>query len=434
MRTFRIESDPELSQDEQQGEVLVSLVDLIRHMHPYSLRVDLVKEEKTREPREPQEEDVFVDVVGDDEPEDTLQGISGFSPRSQCDLLSEHRVAAAAPKSKTGLGKQTSVAGRKEKLKMCSSGDGEQNRDGIGHQKPQKSILATMGHARVKKKVSFSPDLALVYEYQAECDWSDTPSSENNKTPDSDSEAVTSEENPTETSPNTPSQHGIAKPKSISLQEYRLLRRKALPKEERKIDYKTKWPSIPEPPRELPAIPCIPGYNPPQVNPRTSFANAKSSPSGSPTKPKRNLHPLSQPKQTAIQAVDPPNPVFVPLPKPALTSIKTSEEQSIKQQKTAASHPTHLNLQLQVAEDQTSGAQEVLSVGGSPVAEVPPPKCSSVIMATTKARVSAPSLLMRGRPSQGPRRRPPLVQIPAVIRDHHCAEEEHQKSTDEMGK
>uniref|UniRef100_A0A1A7WJP0 Peroxisome proliferator-activated receptor gamma, coactivator-related 1 n=2 Tax=Iconisemion striatum TaxID=60296 RepID=A0A1A7WJP0_9TELE len=49
------------------------------------------------------------------------------------------------------------------------------------------------------------------------------------------------------------------KPKSLSLQEYRRLRQLKKPTPMEKQDHSsTKWPTLPEPPKELPPIPCLP--------------------------------------------------------------------------------------------------------------------------------------------------------------------------------
>ncbi|KAK0135618.1 Peroxisome proliferator-activated receptor gamma coactivator-related protein 1 [Merluccius polli] len=49
------------------------------------------------------------------------------------------------------------------------------------------------------------------------------------------------------------------KPKSLSLAEYRRLRQQKKPAPIKKLeDHSTKWPSLPEPPKELPPIPCLP--------------------------------------------------------------------------------------------------------------------------------------------------------------------------------
>uniref|UniRef100_A0A1A8FW66 Peroxisome proliferator-activated receptor gamma, coactivator-related 1 n=1 Tax=Nothobranchius korthausae TaxID=1143690 RepID=A0A1A8FW66_9TELE len=53
------------------------------------------------------------------------------------------------------------------------------------------------------------------------------------------------------------------KPKSLSLQEYRRLRQLKKPTPMEKQDHNsTKWPTLPEPPKELPPIPCLPYPNP----------------------------------------------------------------------------------------------------------------------------------------------------------------------------
>ncbi|KAM3862955.1 peroxisome proliferator-activated receptor gamma coactivator-related protein 1 [Diretmus argenteus] len=53
------------------------------------------------------------------------------------------------------------------------------------------------------------------------------------------------------------------KPKPLSLAEYRRLRQQKKPAPvEKQDDHSTKWPSLPEPPKELPPIPCLPDPNP----------------------------------------------------------------------------------------------------------------------------------------------------------------------------
>lgn len=70
-------------------------------------------------------------------------------------------------------------------------------------------------------------------------------------------EDMSSKEEPTMSQPSEP------KPKSLSLQEYRRLRQHKKPSPPEKTgDNSTKWPSLMEPPRELPPIPCLPDPNP----------------------------------------------------------------------------------------------------------------------------------------------------------------------------
>lgn len=69
--------------------------------------------------------------------------------------------------------------------------------------------------------------------------------------------AVPSEQQPGASQPTEPKQ------KSLSLQQYRLLRQqKKLSPPEKVGDNSTKWPTLPEAPKELPPIPCLPDPNP----------------------------------------------------------------------------------------------------------------------------------------------------------------------------
>ncbi|XP_073729223.1 uncharacterized protein pprc1 [Misgurnus anguillicaudatus] len=57
-------------------------------------------------------------------------------------------------------------------------------------------------------------------------------------------------------------QNNEIKPKPLSLQQYRLLRQQKKPDPINKNeDYSTKWPTLPEAPKELPPIPCLPESN-----------------------------------------------------------------------------------------------------------------------------------------------------------------------------
>uniref|UniRef100_A0A4W4HBT7 Uncharacterized protein n=1 Tax=Electrophorus electricus TaxID=8005 RepID=A0A4W4HBT7_ELEEL len=386
VRTFRIESDPALYHDEHQdGNVSVWLVDLVRHMHPYSLRMGLDQEKKRTE--EFPEEDMFVDVVGDDdEVGENLLGVSGVSPLAHSEVGQDVESSVEKPEEET--------------LKMCSSVSGEQNKND-DTKKPHKSVLAKMGNTgRIKKKVRFAPDISSIHEYQLDdeacaCDLKYGLSSEacegDVKIAGAGS-AGSSEQ--IEASEMLPSQHGNTKPRSISLQEYRLLKRKTLPEEERKWDHRTKWPPVPEIPGDLLPIPCIPGYNPPLRHLKPSPANAKLSVPYSVTRPKRKTHlPLtSAPNQKAlgpvsVHAVDPPNPVTLPL----------------------------------------------LSPDPQPQPAVKEEECSPTVAGTRKANVSAPSSPMRATPVVASRRRPPLVKLPATAGGHQRGEEPSKESSNEMG-
>ncbi|XP_076017072.1 peroxisome proliferator-activated receptor gamma coactivator-related protein 1 [Genypterus blacodes] len=65
------------------------------------------------------------------------------------------------------------------------------------------------------------------------------------------------------------------KPKSLSLKEYwRLRQQKKLAPSEKQEDHSTKWPSLPELPKELPPIPCLPDPSPKDPR-RTHLPTAK---------------------------------------------------------------------------------------------------------------------------------------------------------------
>ncbi|XP_041866271.1 peroxisome proliferator-activated receptor gamma coactivator-related protein 1 [Melanotaenia boesemani] len=78
------------------------------------------------------------------------------------------------------------------------------------------------------------------------------------------SAAVASSESPEIPSPvSVVSAVPESKPKSLSLEEYRRLRQQKKPAPvEKQDDNSTKWPSLPELPKELPPIPCLPDPNP----------------------------------------------------------------------------------------------------------------------------------------------------------------------------
>lgn len=422
MRIFRIESDPEIYREEQQdGFVTVSLVDLVRHMHPYSLRVAVDKKGSLRNVKELQEEDVFVDVVGDDDTEETPLGMPVAS--TLFDLGSEQIVPHPQTPAVSSAAHNAQVC-QEDMLKLCMPNSGEQEEeDAAAHR-----VLSKAGTCgRRKKKVRFAPDLASIHMYQVEdeANEGDVPDalSSADHTDDlkmADSQASALSGNSTEAK-KTPSQNGNTKLKTLSLQEYRLLRQKMLPQEAKKTDFRTKWPSVPKTPKELPPIPCMPGYNSSQVNVQTASSNIKTPTPGALARSRRSLHlPLkSFPKQNAlvrmpVQDVDPPNPVIVPLWSDAKILPPLSEEQ--KEIGKFQANQTNLNLPSAV---QNSNVRTPLS------------KCSRTVSAIVKTNISAPSSspvsILPMQASQGSL---PQVQIPVP---NHCAEEKRQESTGEIG-
>uniref|UniRef100_A0A665UYK7 Peroxisome proliferator-activated receptor gamma coactivator-related protein 1-like n=1 Tax=Echeneis naucrates TaxID=173247 RepID=A0A665UYK7_ECHNA len=63
---------------------------------------------------------------------------------------------------------------------------------------------------------------------------------------------------------------GETKAKSLSLQQYRQLRQRRQPLVEKQGNYTTKWPSVPEPPKELSPILCLPGQRQNSCGPKTT--------------------------------------------------------------------------------------------------------------------------------------------------------------------
>ncbi|XP_016374192.1 peroxisome proliferator-activated receptor gamma coactivator-related protein 1 isoform X2 [Sinocyclocheilus rhinocerous] len=128
---------------------------------------------------------------------------------------------------------------------------------------PKRSALVKTSDAgRVKKTVTFALNLISVHEIPPDDEEiSESTSCKNN---------ITSSQ----------------KPKALSLDQYRLLRQKQPPLEDKRMDFRTKWPSLPElPNKELPPI----------LDPNTWT---------SPSKDARKAVGLW---------IDPPNPVLVPL-------------------------------------------------------------------------------------------------------------------------
>ncbi|XP_016359699.1 peroxisome proliferator-activated receptor gamma coactivator-related protein 1-like isoform X3 [Sinocyclocheilus anshuiensis] len=198
------------------------LADLVRHMHPYCVRT----EKETRVSAE-EEEEGFVDVEGYEEQEENILDRSGkdLNPNAQNEnATSSHRNVKTIPK-------------------RCA-------------------LVKTSDAGRVKKTVTFALNLVSIHEIP----------------PDDE-----------ETSESTSCKNDITssqKPKALSLDQYRLLRQKKPPLEDKRMDFRTKWPSLPElPNKELPPI----------LDPNTWT---------SPSKDARKAVGL---------CIDPPNPVLVPL-------------------------------------------------------------------------------------------------------------------------
>lgn len=105
------------------------------------------------------------------------------------------------------------------------------------------------------------------------------------------------------------------KPRPLSLQQYRLLRQQKKPapvvKQE---DHSTKWPSLPEPPTELPPIPCLVEPQPQLASKTTPPTEPVWQPVGSqaPPTPQALLIPLASLGSTRKAAAAPAKPASAP--------------------------------------------------------------------------------------------------------------------------
>lgn len=261
-RTFRIESDLMFPQDE-----LEFLLDLVRHMHPYCLRTHVEKDTRSRDVHvsSEEEEEVFVDVEGYEEQEENVPELSGKDSE------------------------ENNVTSMHTDIKM-----------------PQRSALVKKSDtSRTKKRVSFAVHLTLVYEIPPNEPDADSPGCSASEDGVDECCTFKSEQTCDVTSPQ--------KPKSLSLQQYRLLRQnKQLPLDERTMDHRTKWPSLPHIPREL--APILPEFNlktpsdekiPERSSSRSDEVRRSSCRNASKVK--------SGERRFANICVDPPNPTIVTL-------------------------------------------------------------------------------------------------------------------------
>uniref|UniRef100_A0A9J8D4A5 Si:dkey-93h22.8 n=1 Tax=Cyprinus carpio carpio TaxID=630221 RepID=A0A9J8D4A5_CYPCA len=259
VRTFRIESDPIFPQD---GREL--LADLVRHMHPYCIRTHLEKETRASAEEEEEEEE-FVDVEGYEEQEESIRDQSGHGP--DLNPKAERDDEPNAPNTDS-----------QEENVTCSGRSGKRT--------PRCSALVTASDVKMQKKktVTFAFDLISVHEIPPDDEESDSE-------PTSCKADVTSSQ----------------KPKALSLDQYRLLRQSRQPPEEKQMDFRTKWPSLPDLPRELPPIL-------PQPDPNTPSGEILPAVKTPPSRPRGVTRPSRRDGRKAVERhIDPPNPVLVPL-------------------------------------------------------------------------------------------------------------------------
>lgn len=326
-----------------------SLVSLVKLMHPYCLKLRVEEGDKPTHPtifsheevwkyeRPTEDSDEEINVVSDDE----------------------------APVIETKI--QDEVEERRDSGQVLKS----VLLNGNSRSPPSKG----------KKRVSFGPVRVASLDESVEnglnesnstnCHTSESESLPLNSTstlenPAIEASATSSEVNYNKTEDQQPKVQ--TKAKSLSLQQYRQLRQKRQPLVEKQGNYTTKWPSVPEPPKELTPILCLqkqngckpkmPQHYPDPRKPDFKSSHLASSP--------RKLHPSeakystnvnhsrlnhqrteskvlspasplpdilheskrSPVKKPTILSSDPPNPVLLPLPVPQTASPSTSNSSS----------------------------------------------------------------------------------------------------------
>lgn len=258
----------------------VSLVDLVKLMHPYCLRVCLDEEGK--------------DWVGT-----SRQEASSLGERSADQSVPlEGEVWRYTKPGSEESDEEIDVDGSDDEcpsvggMKDEKEGDGEQGSQGE-EVKQLKSLLVKWDgpkegqKTKNKKRVSFGPVLVTSYELPAADEpdlnvlpdlseltsqipifdfntktttislTTSSPESSAASSKDNHHQVVTdlSERTGDTSSSEPPPQRGESKPRpALSLQQYRLLRQQRLPLVGKPENYTTKWPSLPETPTELPPI------------------------------------------------------------------------------------------------------------------------------------------------------------------------------------
>ncbi len=281
---------------EQDGESMpVTLSDLVKHMHPYCMTL-CVEGEEGQEHLLP-ERGLVLEVVDQGEHGEPILAIPDLSiPLSHTDSAegeqrvpensidkpepTEDSAEKVPPPSDVSHMKEKEVVmirKGKKKSKLLKAAQVEQRilRSSSVKETPQKK----RPEEQKKKKVTFSPVLSsaepknpkldrptelttlCITTPQAEAKITDSQP-ENKPLEKSVEEEPPSKEEPVSEQPAV-CQLNETKPKPLSLQQYRLLRQQKKPDPVDKTeDYSNKWPKLPEPPKELPLIPCLPDPNP----------------------------------------------------------------------------------------------------------------------------------------------------------------------------
>lgn len=294
---------------EQDGDgTSVTLGDLVKHMHPYCMTL-CMEDEGGQEHLLP-EGGIVLEVVDQGEHGEPILAIPDLSlPRTNLESEqsvpeksidepepklkdvpekatphSEEKVIVKLPKNKSRHSKKIK---KNDKQKSIESSSGEQRVLRSSSTRVKEMPQSKQQQEQKKKKVTFptscspaKPDRpkpehstgSLTPEPQVEIgEPTMTPQTDlaiiESKPDDKPLEKSIEAELPSKQEPSIEQPavcpNSEAKPKPLSLQQYRLLRQQKKPDPVNKTDdNSTKWPTLPEAPKALPPIPCLPEPNP----------------------------------------------------------------------------------------------------------------------------------------------------------------------------
>ncbi|XP_016313178.1 peroxisome proliferator-activated receptor gamma coactivator-related protein 1-like [Sinocyclocheilus anshuiensis] len=221
-------------------------------------------------------------------------------------------------------------------------------------------------------------------------------------------------------------QRNETKLKPLSLQQYRLLRQQKKPDPVDKTeDYSTKWPKLPEPPKELPPIPCLPDPNP--RDPRKTMH----------TPVKKDLAPEIMPAWHPRGPAAPPTPEALLTPpaslmasskKPA-TSKPTPPPSDTSKSSPQSVHPSPQKLPAPISVPQNTIHTES-SAPIRHVAEVAPERTVSLSVSTTSGgpqglNAQSHKECLHGIPNAAPSKAPLRPQmITTQVESSNCSPHE----------
>uniref|UniRef100_A0A8C1YUJ8 PPARG related coactivator 1 n=1 Tax=Cyprinus carpio TaxID=7962 RepID=A0A8C1YUJ8_CYPCA len=439
---------------EQDGESMpVTLSDLVKHMHPYCMTL-CVEGEEGLEHLLP-ERGLVLEVVDQGEHGEPILAIPDLSnPLSHTDSaegeqrVPENSIDKPEPKPEDSAeevpapsevsfveeekeGVKVRKGKKKHKLPEAPLVEQRVLRSSRVKEKQQKKCQ----EEQKKKKVTFSPVLSsaelgktkldrptdlMTLKPQFEKEHITTPQAEAEVTAsqpeDKPLEKSVEQEPPSKLEPVSEQpaacQRNETKPKPLSLQQYRLLRQQKKPDPvDKSEDYSTKWPKLPEPPKELPPIPCLPDPNP--RDPRKTMH----------TPVKKDLAPEIMPAWHPRGPAAPPTPEALLTPpaslmasskKPA-TSKPTPQPSDTSKSSPQSVHPSPQKQPAPIGMPQNTIHTET-SAPIRHVAEVPPERTVSLPVSTTSGGsqgldAQSHKECLHGNPNAAPSKAPSRPQM-----------------------